>query len=106
MNIQNTFGDYSSSTVIDIQCTGTEDSLANCTLTINHNCNQKVALACYPPATYNGQPILVPGPSAGRLLVHTGLSWGTVSKDSFGVEDARVVCRELGQPIGSMCHII
>lgn len=90
----------------NVQCSGNEPNITSCTHITNHNCYrwEDVGLACYGPGAYNNQPRLVPGPDAGRLQVFrsTLATWTTVCRTNFGLEDARVVCRELGQPTGSM----
>ena len=58
-------------------------------------------MTCYPVWKYIGEPYLLPGPSSGRLIVYYDGSWGTVCKDGFSVNDARVVCSELRQPTAS-----
>ena len=94
----------------NVQCTGTESHIVNCSHITNHNCYhyEDVGLTCYPPGSYDGQVKLNPGPSAGRLMMFTSNSWGTVCWDSFGIEDARVVCRELNLPTQSIdvCNYI
>ena len=94
----------------NVQCTGTESHIVNCTHITNHNCGhyEDVGLACFPPGSYDGQVKLIPGPSVGRLMMFTSNSWGTVCRNSFGIEDARVVCRELNLPTQSIdvCNYI
>lgn len=87
----------------NVQCFGNETHLFNCSFTTDHNCyhSEDIGLACYQPGAYDGQPLLLPGPSVGRLMVYANYSWGTVSLTSFDVNDALVVCKELDQSIGS-----
>ena len=86
----------------NIKCGGYESNIANCFRNYNtyNNCPNSV-LTCYPPWKYSGQPMLLPGPEYGRLLVSFDGTWGTVCKDLFDVNDARVVCTELGLPTNS-----
>uniref|UniRef100_A0A1X7T885 Uncharacterized protein n=1 Tax=Amphimedon queenslandica TaxID=400682 RepID=A0A1X7T885_AMPQE len=85
-----------------IRCNGYESNLANCFDDYNtyKNCPNAV-LTCYPQWRYAGQPMLIPGPQYGRLLVSVDDTWGTVCKDLFDVNDAGVVCTELGLPASS-----
>ena len=83
-----------------VRCTGSEKNLLQCSHNINKYCYTSI-LSCYPVWKYIGEPYLLPGPSSGRLLVYYDGSWGTVCKDGFSVNDARVVCSELRQPTAS-----
>ncbi|XP_064388372.1 soluble scavenger receptor cysteine-rich domain-containing protein SSC5D-like isoform X2 [Halichondria panicea] len=98
------FSEPSSTTLIwldELRCSGTESRLINCPAnTIGvEDCShsEDIALVC----TENGDLRLVgsfsqTGGSSGRLEVYYSGQWGTVCDDSFGINDARVACRQLG----------
>lgn len=50
------------------------------------------------PACVEGAVYLVNGnlPSEGTIQICKDGEWGTVCDDFFGVEEARIVCRQLG----------
>ncbi|XP_038072278.1 uncharacterized protein LOC119740886 isoform X2 [Patiria miniata] len=80
----------------DVACTGTENNLESCPhggIGV-HNCthNQDAGITCSPSVR------LVDGESSneGRVEVFVTGSWGTVCDDSWGLNDARVICRQLG----------
>ncbi|XP_064388174.1 soluble scavenger receptor cysteine-rich domain-containing protein SSC5D-like [Halichondria panicea] len=89
-----------------LRCRGTESRLINCPAnTIGvEDCthSEDVALSCAAStASPNGDLRLVDrsgrtGGSSGRLEVYYNGQWGTVCNDSFGVNDARVACCQLG----------
>ncbi|XP_064388343.1 soluble scavenger receptor cysteine-rich domain-containing protein SSC5D-like isoform X2 [Halichondria panicea] len=101
------FSQPSSSTLIwldELRCLGTESRLINCPAnTIGvEDCthSEDVALACTASPS-SGDLRLVgsfgrTGGSSGRLEVYYSSRWGTVCDDSFGSNDARVACRQLG----------
>ncbi|XP_064406364.1 neurotrypsin-like isoform X3 [Halichondria panicea] len=84
----------------ELLCLGTESRLVDCPAnTIGvEDCThtQDVALIC----TANGDLRLVgssgqTGGSSGRLEVYYNGQWGAVCDDRFGINDARVACRQL-----------
>ena len=93
----------------NVQCTGTEAHITDCPFLANHNCFhfEDVAVVCTPGCTYNGQLRVTGGTdnTNGRLEVCTDGTWGTVCDDFFDNQDAKVACRQLGLPTGSMFEL-
>ncbi|XP_052798522.1 scavenger receptor cysteine-rich type 1 protein M160-like [Mya arenaria] len=84
----------------DVNCTGCEQSIADCTHSMpwgSNNCAHKedVGVVCSPTSAIDIR--LVGGPSkySGRVEILLNEKWGTVCDDRFSDTNAAVVCRML-----------
>ncbi|XP_063962816.1 deleted in malignant brain tumors 1 protein-like isoform X2 [Lytechinus pictus] len=98
------FGRGSGRILLDnVRCTGTERSLALCPhngIGV-HNCGHQedAGVVCTGVTTTPGMDIRIVGGasrSEGRVEVLVGHRWGTVCDDLWDINDANVVCRQLG----------
>ncbi|KAL8599291.1 hypothetical protein ACOMHN_008006 [Nucella lapillus] len=91
----------------DLQCTGSEANIASCRHSGYgiHSCDHGQDAGVYCPASAEASAdvlqvrLVGPLPDRGRLEVKFfNQSWGTVCDNSFGTQDAAVVCKMLGLP--------
>ena len=89
--------------ISELTCSGNEQSLLDCVYSNStSDCihNDDAGVQCGPTQCMNGQVQLVDGLSQleGRVEICLGGVWGTVCDSNFDVNDARVICRQLGYP--------
>ncbi|MCI4388681.1 hypothetical protein PGIGA_G00088820 [Pangasianodon gigas] len=81
--------------VTGFSCSGSEAHLGNCSSAQPVNCSsgEQLYITCSVPRSI--RLVGSGGDCAGRLEVFHSGSWGTVCDDSWDIEDAQVVCRQL-----------
>ncbi|XP_030832041.1 deleted in malignant brain tumors 1 protein-like [Strongylocentrotus purpuratus] len=101
---KHSFGPGSGDIVEDIQCPAFSATLRDCNVgsnfenTVGCSHNDDVGVVCDGTKFVSGAVRLVNGnvPYAGRVEMFTGERWGSVCDVAWDIEDAHVVCRQVG----------
>ena len=88
--------------ISEVECTGDEEYLINCTFTQDHFCwnDRRAGVTCLEGECTEGEVRLVGGVNEtdGRVEVCLFGYWGKVCENSWTYQDAQVVCKQLGYP--------
>lgn len=101
------YGESSLDTILsNVQCTGSEDKLLNCSLILNSSClpqQRDAGVVCQSNATENascsdGDIRLSNGTNVleGRVEICINSAWGTVCDTTFSEDEASIICSQTG----------
>ncbi|KAL9984307.1 hypothetical protein ACROYT_G006583 [Oculina patagonica] len=89
----------------NLKCCGSETNLTSCSYDVigskseSHLRSRVASVICKDGSSPNGMPVRLRGSNStniGRVEVYYAGKWGTISRSGWDINDATVVCRQLG----------